>query len=139
MIHYGICGDVYSGECSTHQFGLRNGDLTGWTTQGNVEVLQSTNFAPNIAPPEGRYFVLLSTGLGNSSAPNNGDLDGDGNPDNDVTILNQTFSSGSGSLCFTWSWLTDEENEFSGLRWLQHVNHRCMLFGKFLQDLSVSL
>ena len=89
---------------------FETGDLTGWTTQGNVEVLQSTNFAPTI-PSRGRYFVLLSTGPDNSSAPDNGDLDGDGFPDNDVTILKQNFSSGDEELCFSWSWLTDEEDE----------------------------
>ena len=90
--------------------GFETGDLTGWTTQGNVEVLQSTNFAPNIAPPYGRYFVLLSNGLDDSPAPDDGDLDGDGVNDNDITILSQTFNGG-GQLCFAWSWLTSEENE----------------------------
>ena len=43
---------------------FETGDLTGWTTQGNVEVLQASNLIPNITPPEGQYFVLLSTGFG---------------------------------------------------------------------------
>ena len=88
--------------------GFETGDLTGWTTQGNVEALQASNFNPSITPPEGNYFALLSTGPGDSPAPIDGDLDGDGSNDNDVTILSQTFTSGSGSLSFKWSWLTSE-------------------------------
>jgi len=88
--------------------GFETGDLTGWTTQGNVEALQASNFNPSITPPEGNYFALLSTGPDDSPAPNDGDLDGDGSNDNDVTILSQTFTSGSGSLSFKWSWLTSE-------------------------------
>jgi len=89
---------------------FETGDLTGWTTQGSIEVLQGSNFTPDITPPEGQYFVLLSTGPGDQSpAPDNGDLDGDGNDDYDITILSQTFTSGSGTLSFSWSWLTYEE------------------------------
>ena len=88
---------------------FETGDLTGWTTQGNVEVLQSTNFTPCILPPEGSNFVLLSNGPDDSPAPDSGDLDGNGLPDNDTTILNQTFS-GEGQLCFVWAWLTSEES-----------------------------
>ncbi|MEM2123270.1 MAG: hypothetical protein QXE79_06500, partial [Candidatus Bathyarchaeia archaeon] len=91
--------------------GFETGDLTGWTAQGNVEVLQANNFNPSITPPEGKLFALLSTGPNNSPAPDNGDLDGDGNPDNDITILSQTFTSGAGTLSFKWGWLTDEEDE----------------------------
>jgi len=90
--------------------GFETGDLTGWTTQGNVEALQASNFNPQIPPPEGGYFTLISTGPGDSPAPNNGDLDGDGASDNDVTVLSLTFTSGAGGLSFEWSWLTGEED-----------------------------
>ena len=90
--------------------GFETGDLTGWTYQGSVEVLQASEFTPTIAPPEGQYFALLSTGPGDQSpAPDNGDLDGDGNDDFDITILSQTFTSETGTISFTWSWLTYEE------------------------------
>jgi len=89
---------------------FETGDLTGWTTQGSIEVLQGSNIIPAIDPPEGQYFVLLSMGPGDQSpAPDNGDLDGDGNPDYDITILSQTFTSGTSTLSFSWSWLTYEE------------------------------
>ena len=42
--------------------GFETGDLTDWTVvNGSVEVLQAGNFDPNIDPPEGQYFALLST------------------------------------------------------------------------------
>lgn len=91
--------------------GFETGDLTGWTFQGNVEVLQANNFNPAITPPEGSFFALLSSGPEDSPAPDNGDLDGDGRDDNDVTILSQTFLSGDGILSFYWCWLTDEEDQ----------------------------
>ena len=90
--------------------GFETGDLSGWSFQGSVEVLQASEFTPIITPPEGQYFVLLSTGPGDlNPAPDNGDLDGDGNDDYDVTILSQGFTSDAGTISFSWSWLTDEE------------------------------
>jgi len=92
--------------------GFEKGDLSGWATKGNVEVLQGSNFSPSITPPEGEFFALLSTGPGDSPAPDDGDLDGDGGFDNDITILSQTFTPEPGVLSFKWSWLTDEENTY---------------------------
>lgn len=89
--------------------------LTGWTVvQGNVEVLQATNFNPPITPPHGSFFLLLSNGPGNSPAQDNTpyqDMDNDGQSDNDLTIVRQTFTTSGGQLCFSWSWLTNEENQ----------------------------
>ncbi|MCW4032065.1 MAG: hypothetical protein NWF08_01575, partial [Candidatus Bathyarchaeota archaeon] len=42
--------------------GFETGDLSGWSSQGSVEVLQASEFTATITPPEGQYFVLLSTG-----------------------------------------------------------------------------
>jgi hypothetical protein len=39
--------------------GFETGDLSEWSIQGSVEVLQSSEFTPAITPPEGQYFVLL--------------------------------------------------------------------------------
>ena len=95
--------------------GFETGDLSGWNTQGNVEVLQSSNFIPVPIPvPEGNYFVLISNGPEDTSAPDGtpyADADGDGQTDLDVTVLSQTFSVDTpGKLCFDWSWLTAEED-----------------------------
>ncbi|MCW4033133.1 MAG: choice-of-anchor L domain-containing protein, partial [Candidatus Bathyarchaeota archaeon] len=90
--------------------GFETGDLSGWSSQGSVEVLQASEFTATITPPEGQYFVLLSTGPDDlNPAPDNGDLDGNYNDDYDVTILSQTFTSDTGTISFSWSWLTDEE------------------------------
>lgn len=90
--------------------GFETGDLTGWTTQGNIEVLQSSNIIPSVTPPEGSYFVLLSTGPGYDPSLPSYDIDGDVNVEHDITTLSQSFSSpGPRILSFTWSWLTYEE------------------------------
>ncbi len=89
--------------------GFETGDLTGWTTQGNVEVLQASNFAPMITPPAGNFFALLSTGPGGTTGNSGVDLDGDTNNDWDVTTLSQTFTSQGVPLSFSWSWLTSED------------------------------
>ncbi|WP_456478516.1 choice-of-anchor L domain-containing protein [Geoglobus ahangari] len=92
--------------------GFETGDLSGWTYVGNVEVLQRDNFSTPIQPPEGDYFVLLSTGFDNvSTAPDGLDVDGNGLPDNDTAILSQSFTTSGGTLCFYWSWLTNEEDQ----------------------------
>ena len=57
--------------------------------------------------------MLLSNGPGFSPAPDDtpySDMDGDGQSDNDLTIVRQTFTTSGGTLCFTWSWLTNEED-----------------------------
>lgn len=91
---------------------FETGDLTGWTYQGNVEVLTPANFSPDIPVPQGNYFVLLSNGPDNSPAPDNypfADIDNNGLSDNDVTYLHQDFiAPSSGYLCFKWAWLTGE-------------------------------
>ncbi|WP_340696077.1 hypothetical protein, partial [Hydrogenobacter thermophilus] len=112
LILLGVFGFGYSSIVN----GSFESGLTGWTVvQGNAEVLQSNNFTPAIPPPpHGSYFLLISNGHGDSPAPDNtpyADMDHDGQPDNDETIVRQTFTTTGGKLCFTWSWLTDEENE----------------------------
>ena len=93
--------------------GFETGDLTGWVAQGNIEVLQSSNLIPPTAPPEGNFFVLLSTGPGYDPSLPSTDLDMDGNAEHDITTLSQTFTSEEGTFSFAWSWLTYEETTIS--------------------------
>ena len=55
--------------------GFENGDLTGWTVGGGgrVEALQATGLSPAVAPPEGSWLALLSTGPGNVSGAPSGE------------------------------------------------------------------
>ncbi|HUV45650.1 MAG TPA: hypothetical protein VMW45_01095, partial [Dehalococcoidia bacterium] len=94
---------------------FETGDLTGWTVDGlgaHVEVLQSSNFAPEIAPPEGSYSALLSTGPDEINSTPGPDLDGNTYPDSDTATLSQTFtflaSEIPATLSFQWSFLTSE-------------------------------
>jgi len=94
-------------------WGFETGDLTGWTVvAGNVEVLQSANFAPNIAPSEGRYFALLSTGPGDQGVSSGQDRDAALGNENDTAILQQTFTTTkTTTLTFSLAFLTDEEDQ----------------------------
>ena len=94
---------------------FETGDLTGWTVGGlgaHVEVLQSSNFDPEIAPPEGSHFALLSTGPEEINSDSGPDLDGNTYPDSDTATLSQTFTLLSSeipaTLSFQWSFLTSE-------------------------------
>ena len=93
-------------------WGFETGDLTGWTVvAGNVEVLQSANFAPNIAPPEGRFFALLSNGPGDQGVSTTQDRDFALGPENDTAILQRTFTTTrTMTLTFNLAFLTSEEN-----------------------------
>lgn len=72
--------------------GFESGDLTGWTTTGNVEVLQGDAFAPAFAAPEGNYFALLSSGPGNTGGGDSGvNRDGGFGNEWDVATMSQTF------------------------------------------------
>jgi len=91
--------------------GFETGTLSGWTVggTGHVEVLQATNFTPNIAPPEGTRFALLSTGPGVIGGAV-GDLDGNGVSDYDAARLSVslTVTSAPVALSFTWAMLTSD-------------------------------
>jgi hypothetical protein len=94
-------------------WGFETGDLTGWTVvAGNVEVLQSANFAPNIiAPPEGRFFALLSNGPGDQGVSTTQNRDFALGPENDIAILQRTFTTTrTMTLTFNLAFLTSEEN-----------------------------
>jgi hypothetical protein len=96
-------------------WGFETGDLTGWSIAGsvggNVEVLQSTNFAPTITPPEGRYFALLSTGPEDQGGSSAQDRDGALGTENDIAILQQTFTvTTQTTLTFNLAFLTYEED-----------------------------
>ncbi len=96
--------------------GFETGDVTGWTVNGSisyVEVLQATNFTPNIGVPDGSYFVLLSNGPWWPNPPDEvGDLDGNGAVDVNSSTLSQIFTLSAGevpaTLSFQWSFLSAE-------------------------------
>ena len=95
--------------------GFENGDLGGcWSIGGvgDVEVVQASNFTPNIMPTEGSFMVLLGTGPSDPAGAV-GDLDGNGidefNPSNLTVTL--TVSSAPTMLCFDWAFLTNEQDQ----------------------------
>jgi len=105
-------GGIVNGDFET-------GDLTGRTVGGlgaHVEVLQATDFVPNIPVPQGSYFVLLSTGPDSINPDLGPDLDGNTYPDNDTATLSQTFTLSPGevpaTLSFDWSFLTSEAGPY---------------------------
>ena len=115
LVLVGLLFAVVSSRAEVTNGNFETGNLSGWSIQGNVEVLQGSNFYPRPIPvPEGEYFVLLSTGPGDSDAPDGSpylDADENGQTDLDETLLSQTFSvSTLGRLCFYWAWLTAEED-----------------------------
>ncbi|MFC1904240.1 hypothetical protein ACFLXT_00525 [Chloroflexota bacterium] len=94
---------------------FETGDLTGWNISGlggHVEVLGSSNFAPEITVLEGSHFAFLSNGPGEINDADGPDLDGNGLPDSDSAILSQNFTLSSSevptTLSFQWSFLTSE-------------------------------
>ena len=91
--------------------GFETGTLSGWTVSGTgrVEALQATNLTPNIAPPQGTYFALLSTGPGVIGGAV-GDLDGNGVSDYDAARLSVSFTVTSVpvAVSFTWAMLTSD-------------------------------
>ena len=96
------CPDKLYLQQPVQNLGFEMGDLTGWTVYaGNVEVLQATNFAPNIAVPQGQFYCLLSNGAGPIPAPNDPgpmDIDGALGIENDKAILRRGFTTIQPSL-----------------------------------------
>lgn len=94
--------------------GFETGTLSGWTVggTGHVEALQATNLTPNITPPQGSWFALLSNGPGTIGGAI-GDLDGNGVSDYDDARLSVsvTVTSVPVALSFTWAMLTSEANQ----------------------------
>jgi len=90
------------------------GDLTGWNASGTnvVEVLQGSNFSPNIPQPEGTYYCLLSTGPGDQGG-GGADIDGNGTNEFDIVRLSQTFTTpvDDDVITFRWGFLTREADQ----------------------------
>jgi len=93
---------------------FESGDLTGWTPSGTsvVEVLQATNFSPDIPQPEGTYYCLLSTGPANQGGGGS-DLDGNGTNEFDIARLRQTFITpvDDDVITFRWGFLSREADQ----------------------------
>ena len=120
------------------------GDLTVWTVDGlgaHVEVLQSSNFAPEIAPPEGSYFALLSTGPEEINSDSGPDLDGNIYPDSDTATLSQAFTLLSSeipaTLSFQWSFLTSEVSGGYDDFFMVTLNAADILHGVFQEPLNL--
>ncbi len=87
--------------------------LSGWTTGGtaHVEALQSGNFRNPIAPTEGTWLALLSTGPGDFGGPA-GSYDGNGTTDYEQATLSVTFTVATeATVSFDWLFLTSEVNQ----------------------------
>ncbi|MFA4917386.1 MAG: hypothetical protein WC560_12050, partial [Syntrophales bacterium] len=94
---------------------FESGGLSGWTVGGigaSVEVLGKDDFEPEILPPEGDRFVLLTTGPGEVNLALGFDLDMNTFPDNDTATMAQTFTLLSyqvpANLSFQWNFLSAE-------------------------------
>ena len=94
---------------------FETGDFTQWTIGGNgsVEVLQQNDFAPMIAPSEGTFIALLSSGPGDVAGLFNGDFDQNGTNDFDGSTLSIAFTTTAAdqALSFDWAFLTSEAGQ----------------------------
>lgn len=92
--------------------GFESGDLTDWILRaGAVEVIQSAHFDNPIVPPEGSYYVLLSTTPDREAGVDSGaDRDNFEGNEIDAAILNQTFNvvDVPAELSFSVAMLTGE-------------------------------
>ena len=113
---------------------FETGDLSGWTPSGTsvVEVLQATNFSPDIPQPEGTYYCLLSTGPDNQGGGGS-DLDGNGTDEFDIARLRQTFTTpvDDDVITFRWGFLSREADQPAQYDDIFHVtlDGVVMLFG----------
>ena len=94
--------------------GFETGTLDGWFTLGAVEAVQASNFAPNmIAPPEGDFYALLSTGGVGPLGPSGVfDMDGALGTENDVAIMIRSFVvTAPTEVSFDLAFLTGEADQ----------------------------
>jgi hypothetical protein len=87
--------------------------LNGWTPGpgARVEALQASNFGPTqITPPDGDWFVLVSTGPGDVPTAPGGDFDANATSDFDRSTLSTTLTTTAANetLRFQWAFLTNE-------------------------------
>lgn len=118
VLGVGVQADVLAAGVDNIDNGDFSGDLTGWTTTGNVEVVTTGNFTSFVSDfPSGDPAVLLSTGPGDDparsanpqsrqprpSARDSGvDRDGVNGNENDVSTLSTTFDTTTpGFVCWT--------------------------------------
>ncbi len=95
--------------------GFESGNLSGWTTGGTnrVGVIAATGATPNIAPYEGAYFAVLSTGPGNAGGTATS-LDGfGGNNEFDVATLSTSFTVAVApiTIAFAYAFATSEHDQ----------------------------
>lgn len=94
---------------------FETGNLTGWTVggTGRVQVISATGVSPNVAPFDGSYYAVLSTGpddVGGAATS----LDGQaGNNDYNLATLSQTFTLTSvpSTLTVAVMWFTSEGDQ----------------------------
>ncbi|MGC8916447.1 MAG: proprotein convertase P-domain-containing protein [Thermoanaerobaculum sp.] len=94
---------------------FESGNLTGWTVggTGRVQVISASGVNPNVAPFDGTYYAVLSTGPSNVGGTATS-LDGEGGGnDYDVATLSQTFTVTTApvTLSLAVMWWTSEGNQ----------------------------
>lgn len=103
-----VWGQIVNGSFET-------GDLTGWTVggTGRVQVISATGVNPAVAPFDGSYYAVLSTGRDNAGGTATS-LDGEGSINEyDVATLSQTIpiTSVPFTLNLAVMWFTSEGDQ----------------------------
>lgn len=93
---------------------FENGNFQDWNLIGadQADVLDAGDIDNQLAPTDGNFFALISTGPGAVSF-NSFQIDGNGTTDYDITVLETQlqFNTYPAYLQFDWSFPTDEEDQ----------------------------
>ena len=93
---------------------FENGNFQDWNLLGadRADVLDAGDIDNQLAPTDGGFFALISSGPGTVSF-NSFQIDGNGTTDYDITVLETQlqFNTFPAYLQFDWSFPTDEEDQ----------------------------